>query len=105
MGDRDKPWENMWGVRLEGDDTLNENDDSFIVDDLTDDMEIAEVWCYPQNAHLVAAAPALYRAVVALIGDTPEAGKPGHVDFADAIKMGKIALAKASGDLRARGEA
>ena len=49
------------------------------------------------NARLIAAAPDLLDALRAMLGDTPPAGEPGHVDFADAVKMARAALARVQG--------
>lgn len=49
------------------------------------------------NAFLMLAAPDLLAAANAVIGNTPPAGQPGHVDFGAALAMLREAIAKAEG--------
>ncbi len=47
------------------------------------------------NARLIAAAPQMYAALRAIIGDdNPLSGEPGHIDLDVAIKMGRDAVSK-----------
>ena len=49
------------------------------------------------NARLIASAPDLLAACRAIVGDCPDAGEPGHIDFGEAMVMARDAIARATG--------